>query len=46
MEDFKREKNEIRLARIDQDRAMHDLLKELDLAKEKDLLAKNEKSLI
>lgn len=44
VEEFKREKNEIRLARLQQDRALEDLAKELELKKEREVRAKIEKS--
>ena len=43
IEDFKREKNQVRLARLDQDRALQDLMSELDLKREREIRAKVEK---
>ena len=44
IEEFKREKNEIRIARLQQDRALAELSKELELKREKDARARIEKA--
>jgi len=36
LDGFKRDKNELRLVRLDQDRALADLAKELDLKRERE----------
>ena len=46
LESFKHDKAEMRLARLDQDRALADLAKELDLKKERENRAKLEKEQI
>ena len=46
LEGFKRDKNELRLVRLDQDRALADLAKELDLKRERENRARLEKQQI
>jgi hypothetical protein len=43
LEGYKRDKNELRLVRLDQDRALADLAKELDLKRERENRARLEK---
>lgn len=43
VEEFKREKNEVRIARLEQDRALADLMAELDMKRDRELRARAEK---
>ena len=46
VEEFKREKNELRLARLEQDRQLEDLMKELEMRRDREMRARIEKNQI
>jgi hypothetical protein len=46
VEEFKREKNELRLARLEQDRQLEDLMKELEMKRDREMRARIEKNQI
>ena len=46
VDEFKREKNELRLARLEQDRQLEDLMKELEMKRDREMRARIEKNQI